>query len=162
MKLLVPVDGSNASVNTVLKAINIAKNYGFDMKLVSVVNSDITRSFRRNENLWRQVDGSAISGRSMRLEGDDFTSKMQEDAEKILKSIIDELDFTGVNVQTEVLFGEPYAQILEIAKKDNVDLIVISNRGFSSIKSFFLGSVAQRVIAESNCPVLVIHSDAKD
>lgn len=142
MKLLVPVDGSNASVNAVLKAINIAKNYGFDMKLVSVVNSDISRSFRRNENLWRQVDGSAISGRSMRLETDDFTSKMQEDADNVLKAILDELDFTGVNVQTEVLFGEPYAQILETANKDNVDLIVISNRGFSSIKSFFLGSVA--------------------
>jgi len=98
----------------------------------------------------------------MRLESDDFTSKMQEDADNVLKAILDELDFTGVNVQTEVLFGEPYAQILETANKDNVDLIVISNRGFSSIKSFFLGSVAQRVIAESNCPVLVIHSDAKD
>jgi nucleotide-binding universal stress UspA family protein len=38
----------------------------------------------------------------------------------------------------------------------------MGNRGFSKIKRFFVGSVAQRVISEAPCPVLVIHSDSDE
>ena len=58
--------------------------------------------------------------------------------------------------------GEIYEKILDIAKDENFDLIVMGNRGFSKIKRFFVGSVTQKVISEAPCPVLVIHSDAED
>lgn len=58
------------------------------------------------------------------------------------------------------IYGEAYTTILEVAERDNVDLIVIGNRGQSRIQRFFLGSVANRVIAEAKCPVLVIHTEA--
>jgi nucleotide-binding universal stress UspA family protein len=38
----------------------------------------------------------------------------------------------------------------------------MGNRGFSKIKRFFLGSVAQKVISEAPCPVLVIHTEAEN
>ena len=52
--------------------------------------------------------------------------------------------------------------ILETGKGVKADLIVMGNRGFSKIKRFFVGSVAQRVISEATCPVLVIHTDEED
>jgi len=79
----------------------------------------------------------------------------------LLDSIISDLDFGSIKVEKEVLAGEPFEQILETAKKENFDLIVIANRGFSSIKQFFTGSVVNRVISEASCPVLVIHSEAQ-
>lgn len=161
MKLLTPVDGSSASLLAVKKAIEVAAKYDFSIKLITVVSASHSRRDRRDEHLWRQVDGSIITGRPVLLEDDQFTDKMKEKAEALLDSIISDLDFGSIKVEKEVLAGEPFEKILETAKKENFDLIVIANRGFSSIKQFFTGSVVNRVISEASCPVLVIHSEAQ-
>jgi len=153
MKLLVPVDGSTASLNAVKKSIEIAKKYNFSIKLISVVDSDAVSGGSRNEKLWRGVDGTVIS------EVEELPEKMKEYAARLLDGITSQLDFSDINVQTEVLLGEPYIKILETAKNEHFDLIVMGNRGFSKIKRFFIGSVVQRVISEAPCPVLVIHTD---
>jgi len=162
MKLLVPIDGSDTSLNVMKKAIEIAKKYDFSIKLINVVSSDISRRFKRSEQMWRQVDGSVISSRAITFDVDDLTSKMRENSHEILDLIINKFDFGNVTVEKEVLFGEPSVEIIEISEKENFDLIVMGNRGFSKIKRFFVGSVTQRVISEAKCPVLVIHSDLDD
>lgn len=155
MKLLVPVDGSNASVSAVKKALELAKKYNFSIKLISVV-AEKNSEYRRHENAWRGVDGSIIS-ESEELEKQ-LEKKVKENAERLLSAIISKLDFSGIKVETEVLLGEPYSKILETARNDKIDMIVMSNRGFSKIKRFFVGSVTQRVIAEAPCPVLVVNT----
>jgi nucleotide-binding universal stress UspA family protein len=155
MKLLVPVDGSNASINAVKKALELARKYGFSIKLISVV-SEKSSEYRRHENAWRGVDGSIIS-ESEELEKR-LEEKIKENAERLLTAIVSKLDFSGIRVETEVLLGEPYVKILEAAKNDKVDIIVMSNRGFSKVKRFFVGSVTQRVISDAPCPVLVVNT----
>ena len=162
MKLLVPVDGSDSSINVMKKAIEIAKKYDFSIKLINVVSSDLSRRFKRSEQMWRQVDGSVISGREISLDVDDLTSKMRENSDEMLDTIIKQFDFGDVKVEKEVLFGEPHAEIIEMSEKEKFDLIVMGNRGYSDTKRFFVGSVTQRVISESKCPVLVIHSDSEE
>jgi nucleotide-binding universal stress UspA family protein len=81
---------------------------------------------------------------------------------RLLDSLTEELDFGDAKIEKAVLVGEPYQMILETAKGISADLIVMGNRGFSKIKRFFVGSVTQRVISEAPCPVLVIHTDAKE
>lgn len=162
MKLLVPVDGSLASFRAAEKATEIAKKYGFDVKLVTVIDYDSIARRNRSEKLWRQVDGSVISGRARTWDDEELTGEMREDAFELLDSMTKELNFGGVKVEKEVLSGEPYQAILDAAEKDKVDLIVMGNRGFSKIKRFFVGSVTQRVISEAACPVLVIHTDSEN
>ncbi|MGB4590083.1 MAG: universal stress protein [Clostridiaceae bacterium] len=137
MKLLIPIDGSQASLNAFEKAVEIAKNYHFSMKILSVVNV-------------RAVSDDRAELVDIMIK--DVTDKMEE--------LVNKTDLTGVDVETEVIYGEAYTTILDVAEKDNVDLIVIGNRGQSRIERFFLGSVANRVISEAKCPVLVIHTDA--
>jgi len=137
VKLLIPIDGSKASLNAFEKAVEIARNYHFDMKVISVVSVRAVSDDRAE-----LVD----------IMINDMNDKMAE--------LIKNTDLTGINVKTEVIYGEAYTTILEVAEKDNVDLIVIGNRGQSRIQRFFLGSVANRVIAEAKCPVLVIHTEA--
>ena len=162
MKLLVPVDGSLASYNAAKKSAEIAKSYGFTVKLLTVVDYDNISRQSRNEKLWRQVDGSLIAGRTRTLDDDELAGEMRENAMGLLDSLTEELDFGDIKTEKEVLFGEPYHMILETAEKEKFDLIVMGNRGFSKIKRFFVGSVTQRVISEAPCPVLVIHIDAED
>jgi len=47
--------------------------------------------------------------------------------------------------------------ILDEARKESYDLIVMGKRGLSKITRFFIGSVTQRVLADAPCPVLVVN-----
>jgi nucleotide-binding universal stress UspA family protein len=162
MKLLVPVDGSLASYNAAEKSAEIAKNYGFTVKMITVIDYDSVVRHNRNEKLWRQVDGSLIAGRSRTIDNDELAGEMRENGFKLLDSLTEELDFGDINIEKDVLLGEPYQKILETAEDEKFDLIVMGNRGFSKIKRFFVGSVTQRVISEAPCPVLVVHIDAEN
>ncbi len=153
-KILVPVDGSNASISAVKKSIEIGKKYNSTIKLISVVKSTEYKRKNRNENLWSAVDGSIIT-ENEELEKK-LESKYVENVRTLLDQIVTRLDFNGTKVEKEVLVGEPYEKIIETARNGNFDLIVMGNRGFSKVKRFFVGSVAQRVISEAPCPVLVI------
>lgn len=155
-KILVPVDGSNASISAVKKSIEIGKKYNSSIKLISVVKSIDHRRKERNENLWSAVDGSIITN-SIELEKK-LEGKYVENAQMLLDQIVTKLDFSGTRVEKEVLVGEPFDKIVDTAKSGNYDLIVMGNRGFSRVKRFFIGSVTQKVIAESPCPVLVVRS----
>jgi len=150
MKLLVPVDGSKASVNAAKCAVEFAKKDDYVIKLISIVKHDDSIAYRRNEKLWRQVDGSIITGRVLNMSNEEVLVKIKQGALEILETVM------------EKVLGEPYEKILEVSKKDNVDMIIMGNRGFSRIKRFFVGSVTQRVIAEALCPVLVVHAEATE
>ncbi len=162
MKLLVPVDGSLASKNALIKAFEIAKNYDFSVKLISVYNDKKARSYLRNERQWRQADGSIISGLDMPLNYDEAKHKKHIETVFLLESLIGDFELNHIQVETLAVSGEPYEVILETAEKENFDLLVMGNRGFSKLKRFFIGSTAQKVISEAKCPVLVIHTDAED
>ena len=60
-------------------------------------------------------------------------------------------------VSTEVLVGEPAAQILASASAGQADLIGLGSRGHGRLAGLLLGSVAQKVVALARCPVLVVH-----
>jgi nucleotide-binding universal stress UspA family protein len=158
----VPVDGSAASFHAAQKSVEIAKSYGFTLKLITVVDHESLSRHRRNERLWHQVDGSIAAGRTAAFGDDKFVDSLNENAEELLNSVMEDLDLCDIKVEKEVLFGEPYQMIVDKAKEDKADLIVMGNRGFSKIKRFFVGSVTQRVISEAPCPVLVIHTDSEE
>lgn len=55
-----------------------------------------------------------------------------------------------------VEIGNPSSEIIDYAKHNAIDLIVIPSSGRTGLSRFFLGSVAERVVRFSHCPVLVI------
>ena len=48
------------------------------------------------------------------------------------------------------------AAIIDYAKRNNVDLIVIGTKGMTGLKHFLLGSVANSIISHAHCPVLAV------
>ena len=66
--------------------------------------------------------------------------------------------FHGQKVETHVLVSSRShsSEICEFARKNNCDLIVMSSTGHGALASLVLGSTTQKVLAETNCPVLVI------
>lgn len=61
-------------------------------------------------------------------------------------------------VKFEVLFGDPGHEIAEYAKTAGTGLIVMPSHGRTGLAHLLIGSVAERVIRHSHCPVLVLRS----
>jgi nucleotide-binding universal stress UspA family protein len=60
------------------------------------------------------------------------------------------------NLCVEVLIGDPGHEVTQYAGKIGADLIVIPSHGRTGIKRLLIGSVAERVVRLSHCPVLVL------
>ena len=59
-------------------------------------------------------------------------------------------------VEPVIAEGRPAAEILRAARNGAADLIVVGARGLGPVKRLLLGSVSERVLHESDCPVLVV------
>jgi nucleotide-binding universal stress UspA family protein len=62
----------------------------------------------------------------------------------------------GVDAETIHAFGNPAAEIIQAAERHDADLIVLGQRGRSSISRFIEGSVTDRVVRHATCDVLVV------
>lgn len=63
-------------------------------------------------------------------------------------------EYEGLTFSIEV--GDPTAEIIDYAEKQQINLIVMPSRGRTGISRFFMGSTAERVIRFAHCPVLVL------
>jgi nucleotide-binding universal stress UspA family protein len=64
----------------------------------------------------------------------------------------------GVGIDTETLEGDPATQIVELARRREVDLIVLGSRNRGPIVTALLGSVSNDVVAHADRPVLIAHT----
>ncbi len=62
----------------------------------------------------------------------------------------------GEPVRSQVRFGDPAAEIVRFARDAEVDLVVLGSHGSAGFRAGVLGSVAERVVRDAPCPVLVI------
>jgi nucleotide-binding universal stress UspA family protein len=82
---------------------------------------------------------------TLRQEGDDAIQYAKQVAED------KEIDYEGVVVE-----GDPAHAILEFAKQNKVDLIIMGTLGKGGLERFLLGSVADKVVRHSKTSVLVV------
>ncbi len=68
----------------------------------------------------------------------------------------------GIRVQTRRLDGTPFREITQLAKKEHVDLIVISTHGYTGFAHLMMGSTAERVVRTAPCPVLTVRGGPSD
>ena len=61
-----------------------------------------------------------------------------------------------VRYQVEVMMGDPGVEILQAAKRQGADLIVMATHGRKGLRHLVLGSVAEHVVREAPCPVLTV------
>jgi nucleotide-binding universal stress UspA family protein len=64
----------------------------------------------------------------------------------------------GVPATISVAAGDPAYEILRLAKELEADIIVIATHGHGGWRHFLFGSVAEKVVRQAPCPVLVVHA----
>jgi len=86
-----------------------------------------------------------------------YKQGMDKEAEKVLGEAEQYLKKEKINYSLSSILGSnPSRALVNVAKHENFDLIVVGSRGLGSAASFLLGSVSRKVVSESHCDVLVI------
>lgn len=70
--------------------------------------------------------------------------------------------FEGVEVEDSVQFHKAYDGIIDESKKQNVDLIIMGSQGTSGLEEMLVGSNTEKVVRNSNIPVLVIKREIEN
>ena len=86
----------------------------------------------------------------------DIEAMAQVEANGHLTKIADDLKKDGLAVKAVVGSGHPAEVILDYAKQNQVDLIIMSTHGRSGVLRWVLGSVTDRIVSHSVAPVLVV------
>lgn len=81
---------------------------------------------------------------------------------KKLEDLMDEEFLEGIEISEIVQFELAFEGILNISKKNEVDLIVMGSHGASGYKEMFIGSNAEKVVRNSEVPVLIIKKEQED
>jgi nucleotide-binding universal stress UspA family protein len=144
-KILVGIDGSEASIDASRYAIVIAKKY----------NSRLTALFVHHMHGIRSVSSTFITAPTYGVEG--FEEEKRA-AQEWLDRIRLEGQGEGIDIGTKIIEGSTSveATIVDYAEREGVDLIVIGTRGRTGFKRLLLGSVALGVVTYSHCPVMVV------
>ena len=135
-KILIPLDGSECSFNALEKAVHIAKKFDSEMTLINVYS--ISEFKLTPSQIFESVKELRKSGEAVLEEG-----------KKKIKS-------QDLQVTAFIKEGHAVERIVETAKENNFDLIVMGARGLSTFKQILLGSVSHGVTMHALCPVLIV------
>jgi nucleotide-binding universal stress UspA family protein len=150
-KVLVPLDGSEASERALPHAQGLADAFGARVYLLQVISlSHEYEAFRGvGEENPTAVEYSMDLTRQI-------TASRQTRAEEYLKAAAARLEENGTQVETSVRQGSTLENITHFVEENGIDLIVMSTHGRGGLQRFLVGSVTDRVIRSSHVPVLAI------
>ncbi|NOT53670.1 MAG: universal stress protein [Deltaproteobacteria bacterium] len=82
--------------------------------------------------------------------------QMLADAEKRMAECVKKLGSNTVVVETRVVVGAPVTAICQAVSREQADLIIMGSHGRTGLAHVLLGSIAERVVRQASCPVLVV------
>ncbi|HRX79101.1 MAG: universal stress protein [Planctomycetaceae bacterium] len=171
--ICVPTDFSEAADHAVHYGAALAHHHQADLHLLHVLehaaglvhHPDFTAQGEVGRAYFRTLDERAgTAAEAQAGEGVDqathrFLKTLERGATKQL-DVVGKDWWAGLKVHRSVRFGHPVEEICHYANKKGVDLIVMGTHGRSGLVQILLGSVAERVLRISPCPVLVVrHPD---
>ncbi len=143
-KILVPIDFSVCSEHALTYAFCLADKIDATIEILHVAIFD-------NPPLDYPSFVAVATDEKIKL----ARAKMKESLEQVRKSLGERLDHLP-SIETDIEVGIPDTKIVEVALRDDVDLIIMGTQGENSIWDKFLGSTTADVLKYAPCPVLVI------
>jgi len=131
-KILAGIDGSAASTEAGLLAIAVAKSYGSEIHALYVTNIPTDRSLRYG-----------------------VTRAAEQQGWKILREFVAQGKEQDVSVITAIRGNIPEECLAAYAQENNIDLIILGSQANSMGLDMFFGSVIERIVSLTLCPILV-------
>lgn len=142
--ILVPIDFSERSLQTVSLAQTIAKKVGADLHFAHVYDRDFPLT--------------TIMAMPLALPPVQVAQGVRRHLKDVAKTF-------GIELRpglTHAVEGRPFEEVCRLARRYHIDLMVIATRGNTGLKHLLLGSNAERIVRYSPCPVLVVHPREKN
>jgi nucleotide-binding universal stress UspA family protein len=137
MRILVPFDFSAGAELALSLGCAHARGFNAQLTLLHVIHLPYLGSgFGPGEGLG--IEDSVVS---------EVSAQISEIAKKVKNR--------GVRARAIVRIGSPVGEIVENARRERADLIVMGTHGRTGVKHVLLGSVAEGVLRRAPCPVLV-------
>lgn len=133
--LLVPVDFSKPSLDALHYALALAQHYDAQLILLHVV---------------------APLHADMLMDTTEVQRAAHAAAHEQLTALADATKKAWPRTGRELRAGHPVSTITALAKRANADLVVMGSHGYKGLKHAVMGSVAEQVVRQAPCPVLVV------
>ncbi|WP_409252616.1 universal stress protein [Bacillus sp. SCS-153A] len=134
--ILLASDGSQHSSKAAEYVVNLLHgNKEYRLKVVHVLDYEASK-----HDAWIGMNPSA---------------RLREREEK-LKPVSRVLEKAGISYSVNLTKGDPAEEIIDCAKKEKMDMIVIGSSGINAIQGLMLGSVSHKVVQKADRPVLVV------
>ena len=134
-KILVAIDGSTSAKRAFARSLYLASKCDSRLEVVHVVPCEF--------------GGDSVN-----------TFELVEELKKKGKEILEQCKRiaakNNISIKTVSELGDPAKIIIELAKSNDFDLIIMGSRGRSAFKELLLGSVTQKVAHHAKCPVMVV------
>lgn len=146
--LLVPVDGSKGAGKAAALAARMAERLDVPLRLICAFPKDALEAFG--------FPVTSAPGSYKYFSPQAFEELREQTTGQAFKAAREAMGKVSVNVEEEVVPGEPAPAIVEYANKVDGAMIVIGSRGLNRFSEVVIGSVSQRVLHHAECPVLVV------
>lgn len=137
-KIIVPIDFSEHSEFALEATAMLAKK--FDAEILALHMLEISEAVLTSASYEQQTKSIFLL----------------ELAKKRFNKFLNKDYLKGIKITTIVKHFKVFSEISEVAKKQNVDLIVMGSHGTSGLKEVFIGSNTEKVVRYSDIPVLII------
>lgn len=88
--------------------------------------------------------------------------EFEQNASQRLEEMVGSVVPPDMNCDTYILHGVPFYEIIQFARTEQIDLIVIGSHGRTGIKHVLFGHTAEKVVKKAHCPVLSVrHPDTE-
>jgi nucleotide-binding universal stress UspA family protein len=141
---LVPTDFSTYADQALDYAIALAGKLPARLTLLHVVHS---------VPLWVEGD----MGRAL---PDVYLRQLEAQAQQELEQRQQRLQAAGVQGTILLVHGMPFQRIIDLARDQQIDLIIMGTHGRTGLQHVLLGSVAEKVVRLAPCPVLIVRQPA--
>lgn len=137
-RILIPTDFSDNSAVALKYAIAFADQFGAAVDVIHVLEPPPA--------------GLLLSYQAL----DEVSEQMKKNAQQQLEDLQSQWSDYCFPVTQTVLEGHPFVEIVRFARENNSDLIVLGTHGRGAVGHMLMGSVAEKIVRKSPCPVLTI------
>lgn len=150
-KVICATDFSESSKRALDHARTLAGRFESELLLLHVVD-DVPTAVA-------PVGGAAVDSA---VNVTEYQEHLVENARQRLEGLVADQADSGALIRWQVAEGRPSRKIVQLAEKENADLIVLGTHGHGRFHRFIFGSVAERVVRSAPCPVLTVGPEHDD
>jgi len=141
-KIMVAIGFTEYTEGLLTYAVQIAESLKAELIIVNIINV-------------RDVEAvGSIAAMGYEVDSEHYVSGIKEERRQALSEILAKISFPADKMRAVFQIGHPVEELLKIAMREKVDLMVMGIKGRSDLEHLLMGSVAEKLFRRSPVPIL--------